>query len=148
MMTQLVLCAAALLAADSQDKTTESKPGEVQQITVDTPELAQIERNIVELTNKEREKRGLRSLKIDFKLVRSARVHCSWMARARRMQHSSANVAENIAMGQRSSSQALRAWMNSQGHRANILNPRYSRIGVAAYQSPNGTIYWCQQFLY
>ncbi len=38
------------------------------------------------------------------------------------------------------------AWMNSSGHRANILNPRNRRIGIAAYRTPGGTIYWCQQF--
>jgi uncharacterized protein YkwD len=37
--------------------------------------------------------------------------------------------------------------MNSSGHRANILNPGYRRIGVAAYATPEGTIFWCQQFL-
>ena len=37
--------------------------------------------------------------------------------------------------------------MNSPGHRANILNPGYRRIGVAAYRTPEGTVYWCQQFL-
>jgi uncharacterized protein YkwD len=63
------------------------------------------------------------------------------------MVHTSAAVAENIAMGQRNSAEVLNAWMNSSGHRANILNPGHTRIGVAAYTTPGGTIYWCQQFL-
>ena len=50
-------------------------------------------------------------------------------------------------MGQNSSAEVINAWMNSSGHRANILNPSYTRIGVAAYVTPGGTIYWCQQFL-
>ena len=37
--------------------------------------------------------------------------------------------------------------MNSSGHRANILSPSYSKIGVAAYTANDGTVYWCQQFL-
>ena len=56
-------------------------------------------------------------------------------------------MAENIAMGQRTSNEVLNSWMNSSGHRANILNRSYRRIGVAAYTTPQGTIYWCQQFL-
>jgi uncharacterized protein YkwD len=36
--------------------------------------------------------------------------------------------------------------MNSSGHRANILNPGHGRIGVAAYRTVAGTIFWCQQF--
>jgi uncharacterized protein YkwD len=55
-------------------------------------------------------------------------------------------VAENIAMGQPHSSDVVRSWMNSSGHRANILNGGHLRIGVAAYRTDNGTIFWCQQF--
>ena len=70
------------------------------------------------------------------------------MATRQSLQHTTAAVAENIAMGQPNSDQAVRDWMNSPGHRANILNGSYTRIGVAAYVSPSGAIYWCQQFLY
>ena len=79
-------------------------------------------------------------------LMDSARRHCAWMARSRRMVHTSQPVAENIAMGQRSSQEAVRSWMASSGHRANILNAGHRRIGVAAYRASCGTIYWCQQF--
>jgi uncharacterized protein YkwD len=57
-------------------------------------------------------------------------------------------VAENIAMGQPSVRGVINSWMTSPGHRANILNARYRRLGVAAYRTPDGTIYWCQQFLW
>jgi len=36
--------------------------------------------------------------------------------------------------------------MNSPRHRANMLNPNWSKIGVSVYESPSGTKYWCQQF--
>ena len=49
-------------------------------------------------------------------------------------------------MGQNSPQEALNSWMNSSGHRANILNSGYGRIGVAAYRSSSGTTFWCQQF--
>ncbi len=54
-------------------------------------------------------------------------------------------LAENIAMGQRSASEVMNSWMNSSGHKANILNSSYSRIGVGCYQS-GGTYYWVQEF--
>jgi len=108
--------------------------------------LLPIQVNIVKYTNAARARYGLPALEIDKDLVKSAEKHCSWMTRNRRMVHTRMPVAENIAMGQRDSQMVLRAWMNSSGHRANILNGGYRRIGVAAYRTPSGTIYWCQQF--
>jgi len=110
-------------------------------------DLRQIELNLVSYTNAERARRGLPPLKVDTNLMKSARGHASWMARSRRLVHTRRSLAENIAMGQSHSSQAVRDWMNSPGHRANILNRAYRRIGVAAYRTTSGTIYWCQQFL-
>jgi uncharacterized protein YkwD len=71
------------------------------------------------------------------------------MAQSGNFVHTSKPLAENIALGQRDAAEALSSWMNSSGHRANILSGSYSRIGIAAYQSggPDGPIYWCQQFL-
>ena len=68
------------------------------------------------------------------------------MTRNRSMVHTRRAVAENIAMGQPHSSDVVRAWMNSSGHRANILSAGHRRIGVAAFRTEGGTIYWCQQF--
>ncbi len=42
----------------------------------------------------------------------------------------------------------MNGWMNSQGHRANILNASYTKIGVAYYQNSNGVTYWVQLFTY
>ncbi len=111
-------------------------------------ELSEVEYEVYQKTNAQRARYGLSPLVLDGRLMQSARRHCRWMARRRVMQHTRANVAENIAMGQRSSGHALRSWMSSSGHRANILKRSYRRIGVAAYRSANGTIFWCQQFLY
>jgi uncharacterized protein YkwD len=69
------------------------------------------------------------------------------MTRNRALQHTTAGVAENIAMGQRTPAEAVQSWMSSPGHRANLLNSGYTRIGVAAYRTPEGTVYWCQQFM-
>ena len=137
MLIELALCATALLGADG--KGEQAKDDELQ--------LAQIEQNIVTYTNAERKRYGLPPLQIDAKLVRSAREHCAWMTRHRSLQHTRKPVAENIAMGQPSSREAVRCWMGSSGHRANILNRSYQRIGAAAYRTEGGTIFWCQQFL-
>lgn len=55
---------------------------------------------------------------------------------------------ENIAYGQRNAAEVMNGWMNSQGHRANILNSKYTKIGVACYESSNGVKYWVQLFTY
>jgi uncharacterized protein YkwD len=109
--------------------------------------LLAIEKNIVRFTNERRKQYGLPPLEIDENLVESARNHAIWMASHRTLQHTSQPVAENIAMGYTSSPEVVEGWMNSAGHRANILSGGHSRIGIAAYEAHDGTIYWCQQFL-
>ena len=109
-------------------------------------ELLPIEANVISYTNSERARYGLPPLQVDENLMDTAREHCSWMTRSRIFQHTRRAVAENIAMGQPTSQDVLRSWMNSSGHRANILNPGHRRIGVSAYRNENGTIYWVQQF--
>ena len=52
---------------------------------------------------------------------------------------------ENIAYGQSTPQQVMNAWMNSSGHRANILNENFTTIGVG-YTVINGTAYWAQLF--
>lgn len=53
---------------------------------------------------------------------------------------------ENIAYGQKSPEEVMEAWMNSPGHRANILNEKFTTIGVGYYKSANGINYWSQLF--
>jgi uncharacterized protein YkwD len=136
MIATLVFCASLILPLAGQ--TSEKKPDDL--------ELLEIEANVISYTNTERERHGLPPLEVDKELMQSARDHCSWMTWNRIFTHSRRAVAENIAMGQPSSDAVVRAWMNSWGHRANILNPRHRRIGVGVFRTPSGTIYWCQQF--
>ena len=56
-------------------------------------------------------------------------------------------AGENIAYGQDTPKEVMTAWMNSQGHRANILNGSFTKLGVGIYSS-GGTIYWVQLFTY
>ena len=55
---------------------------------------------------------------------------------------------ENIAWGQKSAEQVMNGWMNSDGHRANILNENFKNIGVGYYQNENGRNHWVQLFTY
>ncbi|MHC4398884.1 MAG: CAP domain-containing protein [Planctomycetota bacterium] len=135
MISMLGICATVLLAVDAAE-----------QQQLDDVELIAIERNIITFTNAERTRRGLHELEVNTDLVNSARKHCSWMTRNRTLRHAPQTVAENIAVGQKDSKSVVRTWMNSSGHRANILNRSYRKIGAAAYRTPSGRIYWCQQF--
>ena len=109
--------------------------------------LNPVEVRIFDRTNAERIRYGQKALEFDDSLMKSARRHCQWMCRNGNMTHTSDPVAENIAAGQMDAKGAMSAWMNSSGHRANILSGGYTKIGVAAYQMrEGGTIYWCQQF--
>jgi uncharacterized protein YkwD len=101
--------------------------------------------SVISQTNAQRARHGLAPLAVDSQLMSSAGRHAQWMASNRNLSHGH-GVAENIAMGQGSAGEAIRSWMNSSGHRANILGSGYTRIGVAVAYSSNGTPYWCQQF--
>ena len=109
--------------------------------------LSAIEAEIIAKTNAERERFGYKPLKISVRLMKSARRHATWMGSNGSLSHTNDPVAENIAWGQTSPAEAMDSWMNSSGHRANILTRSYSRIGVAAFRHYDGQIYWCQQFL-
>jgi uncharacterized protein YkwD len=157
----MVLCAAMLLPgstpaneqgpqAQAKQTVRESTPSpaslEAAEKKVDGVKLRAIEANVVSYTNQERARYGLPALTVDKELMETAREHAAWMTRTRQLVHTMLAVAENIAMGQPHSSDAVQAWMNSSGHRANILNASHRRIGVAAFRTEGVTIFWCQQF--
>lgn len=56
-------------------------------------------------------------------------------------------AGENIAMGQRTPVEVVNAWMNSPGHRSNILSPNFTQIGVGLAKNKNGICYWTQMFI-
>lgn len=109
------------------------------------PELNKSERVIFNYVNRIREERGLDPLRIDAELQAAARKHCAEMCRSG-LRHTRARVFENVASGHRSCNAAVQAWMRSNGHRRNILNPQLEVTGVAAYKAADGTTYYCQQF--
>lgn len=118
-------------------------------------------KQVVELVNEERAKEGLAPLEIDAKVQAAAMVRAkeceqlfshtrpngSSFATALKEQNVSYRGAgENIAWGQKTPQEVVTAWMNSSGHRANIMNPNFTTIGVGYYENARGTDYWCQLF--
>jgi len=101
---------------------------------------------VISKTNQYRIQNGRGILTPNATLMRSAQNHANWMARRNSMQHTSQPIAENIARGQRNPNEVVRTWINSPGHRANMLNYRHTQIGVGVARSRNGQLFWCQQF--
>jgi uncharacterized protein YkwD len=138
--------AAVILFADAANQpvslTTVPDRPEIKKLDLNT-----IEQGIIAGTNAQRARYGLPALVIDPTLQQQARGQAAWMTNHRSLQHTTAAVGENIGMGQNSAEEVVNAWMNSSGHRANILNGGYHKIGAAAYTAPNGSIYWCEQFV-
>ncbi len=113
---------------------------------------------VLALINIEREERNLPRLKMDEKLAQAARSHAVDMSRRGYFSHTSPDgvkmsgrlrqagatytaAGENIARGQTSASSVVDSWMNSPGHRRNILNPKYIKVGIARFNN-----YWVQNF--
>lgn len=118
-------------------------------------------KEVVDLVNAERTKEGLAPLTIDVKVQAAAMVRAkeceqkfshtrpngtSFATALKEQGVSYRSSGENIAWGQRSPEEVMKAWMNSSGHRANIMNPNFTTIGVGYYENANGTDYWCQLF--
>ena len=137
----IAVAAVGLFLADAAQPTKTTTPAKPAAF-----KLHAVEERVVEQTNAQRARHGLPPLIVDQRLVQSARAHTAWMTRSRRLRHTSRPVAENIAMGQQSAQEAVRSWMSSSGHRANILSRGHRRIGVSAYSTPDGTVFWTQQF--
>jgi uncharacterized protein YkwD len=104
------------------------------------------EMEVINLVNAERTQRGLRPLKPDPTLMAAAKHWSRHQAYRNRMYHSRMGYGENVAYNQKTPYEVQRDWMNSRGHRANILSQRYSQIGVGVAYSNRGQPYWTQTF--
>lgn len=136
-----------------------------QKLTVPTLQgIKAIESEVVRLVNIERSKKGLQPLKENWQLSRVARYKSADMATKNYFSHTSPTygspfrmmesfgikysaAGENIAYGQKTAQQVMTAWMNSPGHRSNILSPSYTQIGVGYATNKSGTPYWTQMFI-
>lgn len=132
----------------------------------DTPESPEISESafamrVIELVNEERAKAGLPALKYDATIGKAALVRAketevsfshtrpngsSFATALKEQGVSYRSAGENIAWGQRTPEQVMEGWMNSPGHRANILNKNFTKIGVGYYQNARGVAYWTQLF--
>src|SRR5215831_12543445 len=152
-LTPFLLVVAISLAADPPPAANKDSSKAAAAATADPAagksgeaELTEVEQQMLEKTNAQRARYGLPPLRAVRRLIQTARSHAAWMTNNRTLQHTNQAVGENIAMGQHTTDEAVHDWMNSPGHRANILSSSYTQTGVAAYRTPDGTIYWCQQF--
>ncbi len=136
------------------------KPAKPVQTTPDAS-ISAIEQAVLDLTNAERQKAGLQPLQADRNLMNSARQKSTDMASNNYFSHTSPtygspfdqmkangvtykSAAENIAMGQRTAEEVVKGWMESPGHRQNILTPGFTHIGIGFDKNGN---YWTQQFI-
>lgn len=129
----------------------------------EAPEEVSYAEQVVRLVNEERAKAGLSALTVDAGLEAAGLVRAkeivtsfshtrpdgsSFATAIKEQGVSYRGAGENIAWGQKSPEAVVSAWMNSEGHRANILNEKFTRIGVGHYQNNGGTNYWVQLFAY
>ncbi|VTT98481.1 SCP-like extracellular OS=Actinosynnema mirum (strain ATCC 29888 / DSM 43827 / NBRC 14064 / IMRU 3971) GN=Amir_4392 PE=4 SV=1: CAP [Gemmataceae bacterium] len=154
----LVLLAALVSVAAAQQPKTPPKKADKKAELV----LSKEEQGVIDLTNAERKKADLPPLKANPKLMAAARGHGENMAKQDKLDHvlddkkpadrvkdagyKYAAVGENVAWNQKDPAQVVEAWMNSEGHRANILKKEYEEIGVAVAKNAKGEPYWVQVF--
>ena len=130
-----------------------------------SPSGSAVEADVIRYTNEQRVRNGLPAFATNAKLVEAARIHARQMADHQRMDHTInaapyptllsrlqavsydySNAAENVAWNSQSAQTVVTGWMNSAGHRANILNPNLREIGAAMARSARGEPYWIQVF--
>lgn len=136
-------------------------PGQVLTIPETDTAVTSFEQEVIRLVNAARRENGLSALTHNWELSRVARYKSQDMADNRYFSHTSPTygspfqmiknfgisyrtAGENIAAGQRTPKAVVDAWMNSSGHRANILNASYTQIGVGYVADGN---YWTQMFI-
>lgn len=149
----------------STDNNQTEKPDTTQKPNTDNNQTDTSESayaaEVVRLVNAERAKEGLSALKSDSTVQAAAQVRAKETVTS--FSHTRPNgsscftalqeagvsymgAGENIAYGQKTPAEVVNAWMNSPGHRANIMNGSFTTIGVGCYKSGN-TYYWSQFFI-
>jgi uncharacterized YkwD family protein len=129
-----------------------------------TGEFSAYQQEVLNIVNKERTSRGLSALKFNTEVSKVATLKSQDMIDKGYFDHNSPtygspfdmmkkfgityrSAGENIAMGQRSPQEVMTAWMNSDGHRKNILNSSFTEIGIGIAKDKNGRLYWTQMFI-
>jgi uncharacterized YkwD family protein len=133
-------------------------------INIPTNTTQSVETQIVNLVNQERAKSGVPALKSDWELARVAKAKSIDMRDKNYFDHNSPTygspfqmmksfginytyAGENIAAGQTTAASVMKAWMESPGHKANILSRNFTYIGVGYAKGGSYQHYWTQQFI-
>ena len=141
--------------------TAPTPPAKPTTPTAPTNTIGSFEQQVVDLVNEARKQNGLNPLTLNTKLSDIARMKSQDMLDKGYFDHNSPTygtpfqmmtnngisyraAGENIAMGYTTPQAVMTAWMNSSGHRANILNASYTQIGVGYVANGN---YWTQEFI-
>jgi uncharacterized YkwD family protein len=152
-------------APTQQQDTAQAKPEQqtekAGQAAAGNTAMNEFESKVIELTNAERRKNGLKDLTGDPAISNVAREKSTDMQKNNYFSHTSPTygspfdmmrdfgityntAGENIAQGQRTPEEVVQAWMNSEGHRKNILSDKFTHIGVGYQQNGH---HWTQMFV-
>ncbi|WP_313959696.1 CAP domain-containing protein [Cytobacillus oceanisediminis] len=146
---------------ERQAPEQEAAPAPEQKAAPSGTEISDFESKVIDLTNEQRRKNGLSNLQPDTALSNVAQEKSNDMQAKNYFSHTSPtygspfdmmrdfgvsynSAGENIAMGQPSPEEVVNAWMNSEGHRKNILSPNFTHIGVGHTSQGH---YWTQMFI-
>ncbi|MBM7556221.1 CAP domain-containing protein [Halanaerobacter jeridensis] len=144
-----------------QEKTDMSKEDTAPQTN---NQMQTMKKEVVNLVNQERQKRGLKPYQHYSKLANVAQKKAEDMRDNNYFSHQSPTygspfemlkefniqysaAGENIARGQRTAEEVMNSWMNSPGHRKNILSEKYTHIGVGLAKNSQETNHWVQMFI-
>jgi len=127
-------------------------------------EMQSIKQQVITLVNQERKKRGLKPYQSNAKVTKAAQKKAKDMAANNYFSHQSPTygspsemlnqfnidysaAGENIAKGQQTAQDVMDSWMNSPGHRRNILSKKYNQIGIGVAKNERGILHWVQMFI-
>lgn len=153
-MAALLSASPVFAAPAAPAKNTAAGTGEI--------DLEQYASEVLRLTNLEREKAGVSALSFDDEAlqktsaVRAAEIMslCShkrpngknWYTAYHENEVKFRAAAENIAFGQSTPEEVMEAWMSSPGHKKNITNKAYTKMGISVMADSEGRLYWAQNF--
>ncbi|MFH7241329.1 MAG: CAP domain-containing protein [Spirulina sp.] len=158
----LVLLSGSLVGLAGVSPATANTPMDNPPSPMLTQAEASIPDALLTLVNAERQRAGVAPLRLNDKLAAAAQRQADDMAANRNLSHQGSDgstmrtriddtgygwtaIGENVAMGQPNPEAVMRSWMNSAGHRRNILNPNFQELGVG-YAEGGGRPYWVQVF--
>ena len=150
-------------APEQKPDSTPSNPNTAPEQKPST-DFSSYQQQVLDLVNAERAKRGISALTLDSSLSSVATKKSQDMVNKNYFDHTSPtygspfdmmkqfgisyrSAGENIAKGQKTPQEVVAAWMNSEGHRKNILNPNFTNLGVGIAKDSNKTTYWTQMFI-